>query len=267
GTSYIALLANSDTDPATDVLNSGGNWAVLASKGDAGAAGADGAPGAQGMMGAQGPQGNAGNDGAPGAQGAVGPAGPQGPVASFMGAWASGSMYAIGDAVSENGSSYVALAPNTATDPAADVASAGGNWAVLAKGAGAIPATAVMHVLSTDVYYNPLQSGQSGEAASDNTFAWVPVGCSITALQVWSRDSGDDSLIVDLQSSPNAGGSAPSDTLYSCTVSAGSPASCSTPEESPLFIPAGTFLTLNITIDGTNPPAGTGVIWTSLGCQ
>lgn len=51
---------------------------------------------------------------------------------AFKGAWNSSAAYATGDAVSENGSSYIALKANAVIDPAIDVAGAGGNWALLA---------------------------------------------------------------------------------------------------------------------------------------
>jgi hypothetical protein len=150
GSSYIALLANSSTaNPATDTTN----WAVLAAMGSTGATGAQGIQGVQGPIGPAGAQGIQGLTGATGAtgpigptgltgatgpagvaggqgiQGVAGPVGPQGPVANFKGVWSSGISYAIGDAVSEDGTSYVALTSNTAIDPATD---SGANWAVLA---------------------------------------------------------------------------------------------------------------------------------------
>ena len=111
-------------------------------QGVTGASGATGAQGPQGIQGVQGPigptgltgaTGSAGVAGAQGNQGAAGSVGPQGPMANFKGVWSSGTSYAIGDAVSENGTSYVALTSNTAIDPATD---SGAIWAVLAaKGA------------------------------------------------------------------------------------------------------------------------------------
>ncbi len=49
---------------------------------------------------------------------------------SFMGAWSNSTAYSIGDAVSEGGTSYIALTANTAVNPATDI---GGNWNVLAQ--------------------------------------------------------------------------------------------------------------------------------------
>jgi hypothetical protein len=126
GTSYIALRANVSVDPATDVAGSGGNWAVLA------AAGATGAQGTQGVPGPAGTNGTNGTNGSVGPQGPAGPAGPAGPVATFKGAYDASTVYYMGDAVSENGSSYVALANNLNVDPASNPTV----WAVLAAKGG-----------------------------------------------------------------------------------------------------------------------------------
>jgi len=86
GSSYVALLANTGVDPATDVAGSGGHWAVLANQGVTGATGLTGAPGPQGptgLTGATGPQGPTGLTGATGPQGPTGltgATGPQGPT-------------------------------------------------------------------------------------------------------------------------------------------------------------------------------------------
>ncbi|MDE3106154.1 MAG: collagen-like protein [Acidobacteriota bacterium] len=132
---------------------------VQGSAGAPGAAGANGAAGApgpigpQGLMGPQGPagpvgaagpQGPAGVPGAAGATGPVGPAGatgpagpagpagatgPQGPPVSFQGVWQAGPVYSVGDAVSSNGSSYIALSINTGLLPAVNPQA----WALLAQ--------------------------------------------------------------------------------------------------------------------------------------
>src|SRR6185437_5378396 len=74
-----------------------------------GATGATGATGSAGPQGIQGIQGPIGPAGPTGPTGAVGAAGPQGPPVSFQGAWSSATAYAVGDAVSFNGSSYISL--------------------------------------------------------------------------------------------------------------------------------------------------------------
>jgi tail collar domain/collagen triple helix repeat protein len=53
---------------------------------------------------------------------------------TFRGPWSAATAYAVNDVATENGSSYVALKTNTATDPATDVSGSGGNWAVIAAG-------------------------------------------------------------------------------------------------------------------------------------
>lgn len=138
GTSYIALVSNVNVDPATDVANSGGNWAVLALKGVDGANGAIGPVGPQGIPGPQGLIGVTGAIGAPGPQGqigatgAAGAQGPVGPPVNFRGTWNNSTTYSVGDAAAESGTSYIALRGNVTVDPSADVASSGGTWAVLA---------------------------------------------------------------------------------------------------------------------------------------
>jgi hypothetical protein len=167
GTSYIALTANVNVDPTTDVVGNGGNWAVLAQAGTNGTAAtvaigttttvAAGTPasvnnsgsnnaavlnfvipqGPQGIPGPMGTTGATGPTGPTGVQGPTGPTGltgPEGPPVSFKGPWSSSTIYSTGDAVSENGTSYIARTTNLNVDPANDVAGGGPNWAVLAQG-------------------------------------------------------------------------------------------------------------------------------------
>ncbi len=162
GQTYLALQQNSAIDPLADVAASGGNWAILAAAGAAGPAGTQGPMGLPGVNGAQGPIGLTGSPGAPGAQGpagvagpqgtngALGPQGPAGPQGAagttgapgtsgtngvgflYRNSWAAATPYAVNDVATEAGQSYVALAANTGTDPANDVAASGGNWAIMA---------------------------------------------------------------------------------------------------------------------------------------
>ncbi len=156
GSSYIALQANVNIDPPTDVSGSGGNWALLAQQGLIGATGptgpigpigltgAIGAMGPQGPVGATGVTGPIGPIGLTGAIGATGPqgpvgatgaTGPQGPPVTFQGNWSSSITYALGDAVfcaacSTNGSSYVSLVNgNVGFDPPTSNV----KWALLAE--------------------------------------------------------------------------------------------------------------------------------------
>lgn len=162
GSSYISVVAhNTGNDPATD---SGSNWALLA------------AQGAQGIQGIQGVQGDQGFPGVQGAQGAIGPTGPIGPTGNtgptgppvnFLSAYSASYSYAVGDAVSENGSSYISLvAPNTGNDPATDVAGSGGHWAVLAA-QGATGTISYQSVYSSTTVYpkNAVVSNASNTAS------------------------------------------------------------------------------------------------------
>jgi hypothetical protein len=96
-------------------------------QGPIGPIGATGPQGPQGIQGIQGPAGSTGPTGATGASG------PQGPPVTFSGTWSSSTVYAIGDAVFENGASYIALANNLNVDPATDVSASGTIWALLAR--------------------------------------------------------------------------------------------------------------------------------------
>jgi hypothetical protein len=98
-------------------------WAVFAT-GTQGAAGATGTTGAQGATGPQGPQ---GPQGLQGIQGVAGPQGP--PVANYTGNYTSTTNYALHDAVSYNGSTYISLvASNAGNTPSQSPT----QWAVLA---------------------------------------------------------------------------------------------------------------------------------------
>jgi hypothetical protein len=113
-----------------------------------GPAGPPGPQGVQGVQGRTGPQGSPGPQGVQGVQGNKGDTGPQGPPVNFKGPWSGSTAYVIGDAVSENGSSYIAIKANVNVDPASDVAVHGGNWGVLA----ALPAN--LNTLSNNLSTN-----------------------------------------------------------------------------------------------------------------
>jgi hypothetical protein len=124
GASWIAKAATTGSTPSA----ANANWQLLADKG------------AQGSSGPQGPQGLKGDTGPIGATGAIGPAGPSGPKGlHWRGVWAATMAYAIDDAVSLNGASWVAKKASTGSAPASENA----NWDLLAdKGAqGAVGAT------------------------------------------------------------------------------------------------------------------------------
>jgi hypothetical protein len=76
GSSYIAVAASTDRDPASASMF----WSLLTSKGDKGDTGATGSTGATGAQGSKGDTGATGPQGPKGDPGATGVTGPQGPV-------------------------------------------------------------------------------------------------------------------------------------------------------------------------------------------
>jgi Collagen triple helix repeat (20 copies) len=128
GSAYVSLVASNhgntpDVSPA--------KWSLFAT-------GSQGATGAVGPQGPPGLTGAAGLPGATGAQGPQGPVGPQGPaVANYTGNYVSTTNYALHDAVSFNGSTYVSLVSgNAGNTPSLSPA----QWAVLAAQGAAGPA-------------------------------------------------------------------------------------------------------------------------------
>ena len=111
-------------------------------QGPQGAVGAQGPVGPQGAQGAPGPQGAAGSPGLPGVPGQPGARGPQGVAGpagiTWRGAWSASTVYNPNDAVSYNGSSWIARAQISITAPG------GGSpyWDLLAaQGAPGTPGT------------------------------------------------------------------------------------------------------------------------------
>ena len=174
GTTYISLQ-NSNFNNQPD--GSPAFWSIFAAAGATGATGMPGMTGMTGPPGMPGPPGIPGIPGTPGIPGAPGPTGAQGPPVSFIGVWSSSTAYSIGAAVSEGGSSYIALTANTAVDPAADVAGSGGNWAVLAKAGDA--ATVSVGTTTTGASGTSAlvtNSGTSSAAVLNFTVPQGPVG-------------------------------------------------------------------------------------------
>ncbi len=105
-----------------------------------GPTGIAGLPGPTGITGLLGPTGSTGLLGPTGITGLIGPTGLTGLVGptglagatgvNWTGVWSVLTLYGIGDSVTENGSSYVALVPSIGDDPATDSVS----WALLAQG-------------------------------------------------------------------------------------------------------------------------------------
>lgn len=102
GSGYVSLV---DSNLGHTPDQSAGQWSLFAAAGGIGSAGA---AGATGTPGASGPQGPTGLTGGTGPQGSTGPQGP--PVATYTGAYNSQTNYALNDAASYVGSTFISLA-------------------------------------------------------------------------------------------------------------------------------------------------------------
>lgn len=147
GASYISLVdANRGNAPGFSGVT---QWTLLAAVGATGATGSSGAAGSNGTSatvqigsvttGTAGSAAQVQNIGTSSAavlnftipRGADGAAGAQG--MTYRGTWSSSYGYIANDAVFYNGSSYIAQAANRNSNPASDIASGIGNWALLAQ--------------------------------------------------------------------------------------------------------------------------------------
>ncbi len=109
GSSYASVTA-SNHGQAPD--QSPAYWMLLAAQGPAGSTGATGPQGAIGASGSPGPAGATGLTGPPGATGATGA-----PGMTFRGQWSPATFYSTNDAVSYDGSTYLALAAGSNQEP------------------------------------------------------------------------------------------------------------------------------------------------------
>jgi len=132
---------------ATGAVGSAGPQGL---QGLAGAAGAQGIAGPAGAVGSQGPIGPSGAQGAVGALGATGPAGAVG--MNFRGAWNSGIYYAVNDAATFGGTTYLASVAGSGAEPDVNP----DLWAVVAEagemgpnGAAGVAATVSVGTVST----------------------------------------------------------------------------------------------------------------------
>ena len=106
GADYVSLIASNHGNTPDQ---SPQQWALFAQDG---AAGATGPAGATGLTGATGPAGIQGIQGIQGVQGPIGL-----PGMTYQGAWTNGTGYAVNDAVTYNGSTYIATQGNSSNRP------------------------------------------------------------------------------------------------------------------------------------------------------
>lgn len=138
GSSYVSQINANTANPATDVANSGGNWALLAQQGATGADGAATVSIGTVTTGSSASVVNVGTQAAAklnfvlpkGDKGDPGSTGPAGLL--WRGAWSNTAPYAVNDAVSYSGSAYVAIAGNQATAPTGSAYSSTA-WSLLAS--------------------------------------------------------------------------------------------------------------------------------------
>ena len=301
GSSYISLVGNMGQNP---VLTSG-YWAVLSASGATGANGVAGSTGVQGASGLQGASGTAGSAGATGSTGAVG--------MNFRGAWAAATNYAVDDAVTFDGASYLAETAGTNKEPdlyaqawtviaqagGVGPTGAGGSAATVSVGtvttlaagsaatvsnggtaqaavlnfgipegvAGAAGASgssgstvtgnayaAMYHAVSFSTLYYAVNSSNASATETAAVLAWVPLGCTVSQMNVYSQQSG--ALTVTLRSG-TPGNMA--NTAIACSPATNG--SCVATGS--VAIPAGDFIDFSFA-GASGTVAG---VWTSLQCQ
>jgi len=168
------------------------DWSLLAAQGGTGAAGA---AGVAGPAGAAGPQGAVGATGAQGAMGAAG--------INFRGTWTSGSGYAVNDAVTFGGATYLAQVANNGAEPDLNAA----DWAVLAaagiagpSGAAGAGATVQVGTVTTGAAGSSAAVTNSGTAAAAVLNFTIPQGVTGAAGSGGSGGSGSGTSGVPYQS-------------------------------------------------------------------
>ena len=149
GSSYECIIAATVGDP----VDFPSRWSLMAA---AGSAGATGATGPAGATGATGPQGTAGG------------------TANWRGAWSISTSYALDDAISYSGSSYVAILAGTGEEP--DTATT--YWQLVAQGgaAGATGATGAAGATGA--------TGATGAAGSSATVVGFAINSGVTGTNV-----------------------------------------------------------------------------------
>jgi hypothetical protein len=135
GSTYLAIAPSTGIAPSGNP-SSATDWALLAQAGSNGAAGATGPQGAMGVAGPQGVAGATGPQGPAGPEGAAGTAG-----ITFLNAYVNGTQYVPPDAVTYQGSTYLATAASVSVPPAGNPASSTA-WSLLAEAGAAGPAGA-----------------------------------------------------------------------------------------------------------------------------
>jgi len=161
GSAYIAVAASTGVTPGTD----SNKWSILSSKGDKGDTGTAGATGAKGDKGDKGDTGTAGVKGDTGTAGADGA-----PGIKWRKTYSATTDYVLHDAVTLNGTSYLALVASTGVTPGTD----DNTWFVLAqKGADGASGSGTGDMLKS--VYDTNGNGVVDRAASADSVAYANV--------------------------------------------------------------------------------------------
>jgi len=230
---------------------------------------------------------------------------------NFRGAWAQATNYAVNDAVTFGGSTYLASVQGTNKEP--DVSPQ--SWAVIAQSGGAGPTgaagtaatvsvgtvttlaagssatvsnsgtsaeavlnfgipqgaagaagssgsttvsnnayAAMYHPVSYATTYYAVNSSAASATETSTVLAWVPLGCTVTRLDVYSQQSGNVKVTLRTGTATSM-----ADTTISCTPST----SGSCPALGSVAIPAGNFIDFRFD-NASGTVAG---VWTSLQCN
>ncbi len=251
------------TCPAGQIfVSTGTGWECMAlPAGFSGVKGPTGSPGGSGATGSTGASGSTGSTGATGAVGPPGGTGATGPAGLiWKGAWTSSVQYSPGDAVSEGGSSYVAVETNLAADPAGTPAT----WALLARSAmGSIGATGATGMVGATGAtgltwrggWSSTTTYQPNDAVAWNGESWINgLAGNITVAppgQGWSLLAGQGGAGATGPTGPTGSGSA------GATGAPGATGGTGTPGQNGTTGPTGTTGTTGPTGVGTGDPPGT----------
>jgi hypothetical protein len=283
GSSYISLVSSNinhqpDTAPA--------QWSLLAQQGATGATGPVGPTGATGSQGIQGIQGPIGSTGPTGATGATGATGPQGPPVSFQGTWNIATTYALGDAVSYNGSSYISLVSGNvgfqpdisnvkwgllatagtngtngatgATGPSGPTGAQGPAGPAGPAGANGSEVNAISYAMqfvnpgTAGVYYiSPLYAGSNltGNTTLGSNFVAMPLACTMSALNVGVNNynaAGPDVTTLTVYKNGSA-------TAMSCSVTTNNNGSSCQDKTHTFAVSGGDSISVVFSETNTNP--------------
>ena len=217
---YIALTSNSAAEPDTSSA-----WALLAEAGS------------------------------------VGPSGPLGAAATIaVGTVTTGSPDTPA-AVTNVGTSSAAVLNFTIPQGLAGASGSGGGGG----GTSGIPFASVYHAVPsggspglTPQYYS-VNNSTSTAAESQTLLTWVPTGCTVTALNVYSQLASQTTLTLRAFATPSSAAT----TLLSCTLAAGPSATvCAVPSGTQVV--AGSFIDYSIISQNAPPTPG---IWTAIACN